>query len=54
MYAFDDRETAKLGDRLIAAVMAAALGLLIGSHLAAGAVALFDDRYGAQWQTRAA
>jgi hypothetical protein len=49
MYTVDDRETAKLGDRLIAAVIAALLGLLIGSLLAAGAASLFGDRYGVHW-----
>jgi hypothetical protein len=49
MYTFDDRETAKLGDRLIAAVIAAFLGLLIGSFLAAGAAKFFDSAFGVNW-----
>ena len=49
MYTVDDRETARLPDRLIAGVIAALLGYFIGSILAPGVAALFGERYGVHW-----
>ena len=49
MYTFDDRETAKIGDRMIAAVIGGLFGFLIGLVLARGVDALFGARYGIDW-----
>lgn len=49
MYTVDDRDTAKIGDRIIAAAIAGFFGYFFGSVVAGGAAALFGSRYGVHW-----
>ena len=49
MYPVDDRKTAKLGDRIIAAAIAAACGYFFGGMLGYLAIRVFEQTFGLVW-----